>query len=245
VRRQPHCTILTTVDLDPQDGDVDLIEEVERAFSVKLEQADVGHWRTVGDVHETLMRRVLPSRVGACPSMFAFNVLRAALVQNGALRSNIRPSTLLESVAGHRPARLFRQFRKQTGLDLPTCSYRVPGQVGSIVILIASIITVVCLLTASWVAFLTSVVSLSGGLALAYSDKGRLPVSLRTFGDLAQRSAALSRGTLVARGMRDMPSSVWDTLAAILAELTITDPRAIGPDTYLFRKVCKAETRAA
>lgn len=46
---KPNC-----LDLDPQDGDIELIEALELHFGFVPTQEKVRNWLTLGDVHETV-----------------------------------------------------------------------------------------------------------------------------------------------------------------------------------------------
>jgi hypothetical protein len=234
-------TRLATIDLDPRDGDMDLIEALDRAFAIKLKQSDVGHWRTIGDAHATL-QALAPVRYGGdCPSQIAFHRLRAALVARGHARAAIRPSVPLADLTLDHPARLLRQVGRGTGLATPTLDLNAMGYVASVALLASFIAVGACFFTAHWLALLVCLAVLAGSVCLFLLDKGRFPASLTTIADLAERTAALSRGKQALAGARDLPDGHWRTLVAILAELTRVDPAAIGPDTYLFRKVYQAD----
>ena len=72
-----------TLDLDPEFGDVDFIQELEKVFGVRLTQSDVGDWLTIGDVYDTL-RTYIDDRLwrdGACMRAMAFRRLRHPLAK--------------------------------------------------------------------------------------------------------------------------------------------------------------------
>lgn len=75
-----RASVEATLNIDPQDGDLDLLEDIERVFEIRLEQQHVGHWRTLGDVHRTLLALVpVGTSEGSCPTSMAFYHLRRAL----------------------------------------------------------------------------------------------------------------------------------------------------------------------
>jgi hypothetical protein len=240
--------IQPTLDLDPQDGDLDFIVEVEATFGVRLTKDHVADWKTLGDVHKTLTA-VLPEWTadGACPTSMAFNRLRRALVSAGHERRQIKPSSALAAFANGRPARLLRRLEKQTGLQVPACHLKALGGAGAWMSFIGLIGWIPGALNQEWL--LVGLCALIGlvGLGLLRLDRGRLPPGLRTLGDLAERSAALSRTTLRQEGARRMPNDIWTTLAAIVAEHSewgAANPHDLGPETYLFRSAYERDRRA-
>lgn len=222
----PNC-----LDLDPRDGDIELLEALTREFGFQPTQQKVGHWLTLGDIHDTLATEYAARREGACPSQRVFNRLREALQSDLIPRADLRPTCRLGVLADRGPREFLRRLEKQTCLDMPWSPYATMGNVGSILFLIG---------------FLGGIVLLGVGLAMAGSglllgvlalllmlrDKGRWPAGMVTLGDLADRVAALNHSKLGV--VRDLPDALWRRLTAIAAEQSLISPQDMRVDTLLF-----------
>ena len=230
-----------TLDIDPQDGDLDFLYDIERTFGIRLKQEHVGDWKALGDIHDTL-KELLPSPTtgGACPTSMAFYRLRDGLMELGIPRSSITPAASLCGFANS-PRTLMARLAKSSQLTLPDPQLRLLGMIGAWLFLTALIGAVVSAFTGHWILAATVAGVLPLVCGLIYLDPGDLPAGIENLGDLARRSAALSRPALVAAGARQMPGEAWDVLAAIAAEHSGLDARELGPDTYLFRHVYEAD----
>lgn len=235
-----------TLDIDPQDGDLDFIEEIQRVCDVRLEQRHVAEWRTLGDIHTTLLalRSEGPTE-GRCPTMMAFHKLRAALAEGGEDRGRLVPSTDLEALADGRSRLLLAKLRLATKLRLPSARLRAVGSIGAALISIAIVVGLAFLLKGNLLVAALSMVVLLIGCLLAYADPGALPEGVRTLGDLARSAAGLSRAELRASGARRMPGEEWSVLAAIAAEESGLEARSLEPKTYLFRHVYEKDRLAS
>lgn len=232
-----------TIDLDPQDGDMYVFKEIERAFALKLTQADVGHWRTVGDMHRTLTA-LLGDRRGdtACATAMAFYRLRAAL---GGRESGITPRTPLAPLAAPHPRRWRLAVERSSGLRLPPFVMTWPGQIGCLAAMGAMLgILADVMLQSGWLA-LGSAGVLAAGILACRIDRLKVPTRLSTFGDLATSVARANAGALAAQGARLGERDIWDALCAILSEETGVAADSMGPDSHLFRHPLKQDRQAA
>lgn len=235
--------MLATIDLDPQDGDLELIKAIEQSFGVEIHATDCAGWRTAGDVHATLAALIPPgSPTGPCPTTMAFFRLRAALGDRTA-----RPATPLAPYARGRPARLFRRLARATGLRMPAKTLTL---LGTVALLTGFIALCVCALASIGSGTIAGVIARAAGIGLVASiglvalDPGRLPADGATLGDLAERVAALNFAALRQSGARAMPGDCWSALCRLLSEITGVDAEAIGPDSYLFKTVMLADQAA-
>ncbi|HEX8300383.1 hypothetical protein [Sphingomonas sp.] len=234
------------MNLDPQDGDLDFLQDIERTFELRLAQEHVGHWKTLGDIHQTITGLLQTSAaVGACPTSMTFYRLRRAFLERGASRGTVVPSTRLDVFQADRPARLLRILSKATGLTMPSARLGLLGTIGAYLFAIALVGAIVALLTGHWLAAIGIAVILPLSFGLIHLDAGHFPAGIETIADLARRSAALSRQKLVADGARDMPGQTWDVIAALAAEHSGLDANELSQKTYLFRHVLEADMKAA
>src|SRR6266481_8998152 len=73
--------MMNTLGLDDDLGMVEVVINLETSFSIRFADAEVGAWRTVGDIYSTLRSRVSNSgkRAGRCATAMTFRRLRRAL----------------------------------------------------------------------------------------------------------------------------------------------------------------------
>lgn len=225
------------LDLDPREGDLEFLEELQRTFEISLEQEHVAHWQTLGDIHQTLIGLVPPgSNEGVCPSAMAFRQMRSILVEWGYPRTAITPATPLTALARARPRRFFRRLARASALEFPGGQLTMPGNIGSCFIFFGFAATLALLLLGQWLAVAAGAAMVTVGMLLLRIDPGLLPRGVCTVGDLAECVAALNRAKFRAAGARQMPGDDWATLTAIAAEQSGLDAKELGPETYIFRK---------
>lgn len=225
--------MVNSLDLDPEWGAIDLLEEVEAAFGIKITDAEAERCSTVGDLYDVLCSYTpdWDTQQGSCSSSMVFYRLRRSLGPED--KRDIKPATPLTTL-GRPVSRLFRRLRKQTGLRLPTYELTWLGQTGGAILMGGLLVAVIGLLTGHWMASGVAVVVAATGLPLLWVDPGRLPVGLVTVGDLAQRTAPLNSELLGKAGGR--PSDRWSILVALAAEHGTLPAGQIGPETYFHRR---------
>ncbi len=75
---------------------VELVMDVEDHFGILLREDESQRIRTIGDLADVILTRILASSVTACPSMRAFYELRRAIRESlGLPELRIRPKTKL------------------------------------------------------------------------------------------------------------------------------------------------------
>ena len=78
---------------------VELVMDVEDRFGTSFPDAELERMQTVGDLLNFIMARIRSQNSDACPSAAMFYPIRKILVdQFNVDRSNVRPSTRLESL---------------------------------------------------------------------------------------------------------------------------------------------------
>lgn len=100
---------------------VELIIAVEERFGIAILDEEASRVRTVGDLHELLMKKLTPAESRACLTSQAFQRMRRALVDHfGITREAVRPKALLEGLlpqSGRRKA--WAQLAVRLGWQLP------------------------------------------------------------------------------------------------------------------------------
>lgn len=221
-----------TLDLDPEWGAIDLIEEVERMFGFAITKEEAERCATVGDLYAVVCAHVpdWDAQAGSCASSMTFYRIRRSL-DPGRTRS-ITPRTSLEDEDN--PFQLFRKLGKETGLRLPSTRLSPIGMFGGFIFCGGLLVAISMLFLGQWeTACLALAMGLVGMLPM-WRDRGGLPAGIATVGDLVRRTAPLNARELQADGGR--PSDRWSILASLAAEHGTLEPGRIAPETFLHRK---------
>jgi len=224
--------MVNSLDLDPEGGAIDLIEEVEATFDIKIANEEAERCCTVGDLYE-VVRAHSPDwndQDGNCGSSMVFYRLRRSLSQDD--RRGVAPDTTLAKI-GLQPSRLFKKLAADTGLRLPEYELTSLGIAGGYLLVGGTIATIVALLTGHWIVSSIAVLIALAGLPLIRLDPGRLPVGVVTVADLVRRTVPLNAAGLKEAGGR--PADCWSVLVALAAEHGELPPDEIGPDTVFHR----------
>ena len=110
-----------SLDLDPEWGAIDLLEEVEATFGIKIENEEAERCCTVGDLYDVVCAH-LPDwdgQGGNCGSSMVFYRMRRSLSSGD--KRGVTPGSAL-TAAGLQPIRLFKKLADDTGLRLPPVS---------------------------------------------------------------------------------------------------------------------------
>ena len=222
-----------TLDLDPEWGGIDLIEEVEAAFGIKVADDEAERCSTVGDLYEVIRAHTphWDEQDGSCASSAVFYRFRRALAPED--KREVSPSYALEGV-GKSARALFNMLRRETRLRLPTEEATVIGVVGGWMCLLGFIGGLVALFTGAWALTGLGALVVALGVLLLRVDPARLPAGVGTVGDLVRRTVPLNAQDLAQTGA--CPPNRWAILVALAAEHGSLQPDQIGPDTFLLRK---------
>lgn len=222
-----------TLDLDPEWGAIDLLEDIEDTFGIKISDDEAENCCTVGDVYNVICAH-LPQwdlQDGNCGSSIIFYRIRSAL--RPLEKREIRPTTAL-SAMGQSPSRMFRTIETESGLRLPSPSMTWRGNIGVVILTAGVIFTVIAVFAALWLTAVVLGVIAAIGLAIVKTDPCRFPKGVETIGELVKRALPLNATFLVEAGGR--PADRWSILTALAGEHGSLQPAAISPDTYLHRK---------
>lgn len=232
--------MMNTLDLDPEWGAVDLIEEVEGAFGIEISDTEAEQCETVGHIYAVVSAH-LPdwdAQSGKCSSSMTFYKIRRALDPDRA--TAISPRTVLTRCDS--PAKLFRMLACNTGLRLPEADQTWLGKTGGLLFTFG-LIAVIVTLTVGHLAVSGLMLAFGAlGGALEWIDRGKMPPGITTVGDLVRRTAPLNVRRLRTEGGR--PSDRWSILVALAAELGTLAPDEISPETFLHRNSLEMATAA-
>jgi hypothetical protein len=225
-----RATTPSSLNLEPDGDDVDFVQEVETVFGLHLTQADVGSWRTVGDVYDTICR-LMPddvSRDGACADAMAFYRIRRGLAEF-APGTKLKPGTPLRAFEAAGWRNVLDGLATRTGLAMPVPA--VSGVVG----LIALLLLLIGLF--GWFALPWFIPASSLVAAVLLLRFGRVapPAGSETLGGFARQVSALNYGRLRSTGSRVRPGDVWQGLLDISARHSSLPREKIGRDTLLLR----------
>lgn len=222
-----------TLDLDPEWGAIDLIEELEATFGFKILDEEAERCCTVGDVYNVVCNHTAEwdDQEGLCGSSMVFYRLRRALRPED--KRSITPSTLLAHLEPS-PSKLMDGLSKRSGLRLPVGTLTGLGATGGVLLLAGIALSVVALFNAHWLFAGCSASLAMLGIILVWRDPGRFPKGIQTLGDLVNRTVPLNSKRLKELGGR--PANRWSILTAIAAEYGKLDPADVSPETYLHKK---------
>lgn len=231
---------MNTLDLDPEWGAIDLVGEVEREFGFTFTREEAERCSTVGDIYAVIVDHepAVEAQIGKCGSAMTFYKIRRALDPDRT--KGLTPGTAL--VTHGKPNKLFKTLEQETGLRLPDTKLTSVGMAGGFLLSVGFLAGIVALLNGHWQAGGIAFVVGLFGVALGWTDPGRLPMGVATVGDLVRRTAALSTRLLQNEGGRSC--DVWSVLTALAAEHGSLQPDQITPATFLHRKSMKLASAA-
>lgn len=227
--------MMNTLNLDPEWGAIDLIEEVEKTFGFKITKVEAERCATVGDLYDVVCARVpdWDTRSGKCASSMTFYRIRRSLDPDKA--QGIIPRTAFAEHAA--PFELFKKLARETHLRLPSPEPTLIGVAGGWLFTGGLLVAIVTLLTGLWPVSLLAAGVVALGIIPIRADRGRLPQGVTTVGDLVRRTAPLNARTLEGDGAR-LPDR-WSILVSLAAEHGSLMPGEISPATFLHRKSMK------
>lgn len=227
------CHMANSLDLDPEWGSLDLIEEVEAAFGIKMEDAHLKDLWTVGDLYDVICK-LSPQwddHDGSCASSVTFYRIRKSL--GPVDRALFTPRSRL-SLNGISPNQFFKMLEADSGLRLPSVPSTNIGLFGFLLCLVGILGSFAALFEREWTIAAIAVLVAAAGIGFLRADPGKIPDGIETVGDLVKRTVPLNVQTLATSGAR--PPDRWSLLVGLSAEHGLLRPDEIGPDTFLLRK---------
>lgn len=231
--------MVNTLDLDPEWGAIDLLEEVEATFGIKIANEEAERCCTVGDLYDVVCAHSpdWDGQDGSCGSSMVFYKLRRSLSPND--KRGVVPDTPL-TASGIQPSRLFKKMADDTGLRLPSHELTWLGLTGGFVFVGGVLGAIVALFTGHWLVSGILALMALAGLPLLRVDPGRFPSDIVTVADLVRRTVPLNAARLKEGGGR--PADRWSVVAALAAEHGVLPPHEIGPETFFHRKSLELAT---
>ncbi|PZR32996.1 acyl carrier protein [Caulobacter segnis] len=219
-------------DLDP----VEALIGLEKAFALRISDAEAAACNTVGDIYDLLQAR-FAGRIGepgACMTSMAFYRLRRSLraVRPG---TDGRPDTALAPAAGWNVRAFFVALRRASGLQMPQPRGSWLGGVGGVLALLALVGAAIAAIKGAFIVGLASAAMLAVGVLLIRLDPGGLPEGCVTLGDLALKVGALNYGALAGEGGAVRSKDLWDAMAEVLSAQSDLPASAMRRDTLILQ----------
>jgi len=222
-----------SLDLDPEWGAIDLIEDIESVFAYTISKEEAERCETVGDIYNVVCAHSpgWDDLDGSCGSSMVFYRMRRSLSPEDKRR--VTPNTPLMD-AGLPPSRLFRKLQEDTGFRLPAYELTWFSKIGGYLVSAGIIAAIVAFLTGHWIVAGVALLVAIAGVPFLRVEPGRFPAGVFTVGDLVRRTATLNAAALKEAGGR--PADRWSVITALASEHGRLTPQNIGPDTFLHRK---------
>lgn len=227
--------LTNSLDLDPQDGDLELLGELKDVFEISFEPEDTHEIYTVGDLHDLLARKMPLLDGKKCRTQMTFYRLRKALTVMSP-QTELRPVTNLSDIVLGAPRKFFRVLERSSGLKLPSLPLTRAGSVVWLALLFAFFPLIVFSLSGGGLAaFAAAGLAFGGMILIATHDRGLISGHLVTLGDLATATSAKNYSLLTKLGGRQSSEELWSALIELLAELSgALRKDEIRPSTTLF-----------
>lgn len=238
-RKAHDWKMANSLDLDPEWGAIDLLEEVEATFDIEISKKEAERCCTVGDLYGVLCAHVpeWDDQQGRCGSSIVFYRLRRSLSPSD--KRGVMPSTLLASI-GLPPRRLFEKLAVGTELRLPNLELTWLGITGDFLLVGGMVAAMVALLTKHFMIGGVLILIAVVGLPLLRQDPGRFPAGMLTIADLVRRTVPLNSTIVEEAGGR--PADRWSILVALAAEHGSLSSNEIEPGTYFHRRTLELAT---
>ena len=216
------------------DGDdVDLALDVEKAFAVKLTDAEARRCETVGRLYDIVASKlnISDARGLRCPTALAFFRLRAGLRRIG-YQHRVTSKTKLRSLfRGREGKAVRRRLETETGLALRFPMLDSMGLGVLSFVLVAGLVAALGL--GSWMPLLAGI---GATIIIARLLPQPLPAETKDLGQLAVACAVWNYGQLSAACGGARSSDLWKALVEILVQHCGTEFRSeIDRGTRFFR----------
>jgi hypothetical protein len=224
VPRRSQTTVETIRFVDGDD--LDLIRDIEQSFGVAFGD-EPANWSTVGDVYNALVERIPPvEEAGKCATSMAFYRTRTALQRITGTTDLLKPSTRLADFVSISQRRLFQQLSAELGVRKPRLAMSWWGLIGAFGCLFG-VFGVFSSIAAHWI-FPVVILLPMGALMIAY-DMGSFRST--TVGDLARIVARMNFQHFAQSGADRRPQTIWDTLCALISDVSGIEPIRITAET--------------
>jgi hypothetical protein len=189
---------------------VDLLQDLEQAFGLRLTDEELQRCRTIGDLFGLMETRIERSSNGSCATAMCFYRLRRALQPR--ITMELRPKTGIVELRSVPVRRLHRIIDQECGLRPPPPYISLWGCIALILVAALPLFA----LAAGWPLWL-ALTSVVPAVALYRMAPMRLPRGVNTFGDLVRVVASRSIGTLSKEGARLGSTEAWAAFKDIVS----------------------------
>lgn len=230
-----------SLDLDPEFGDVDLVQEVEAVFGIKFAREDLEQCDCLGDLYG-LIRGLTPDwddAVGKCNTAMVFYRVRRSL--SPLVRREISPCTPL-AMMELSPRVAFKQIQSKTSLRVPAIEASPLAQAAWFILIVCALAGTLALVSGERPVVLGSIAIAAIAFVVARKDRGRFPRGMATVADLVRRVAALNAAHLKQLGAKS--AKRWDVLIGLVQDHTDLPAEDITADTVFFRRQLKRRSAA-
>jgi hypothetical protein len=229
--------MMNTLGLDDDLDTVEVVLNLETSFGIRFTDAEIGAWRTVGDIYSTLRSRVsnLGNRAGRCATAMTFHRLRRAGLPEMSIDARLRPDTPVKGLTALTTKALFKQISAVSGLRMPRPKVALWGTLGMWSILASFIgLTTIAVFAPHW--WPIPMLAAALGIMLYQLDPGEIPPDCRTLGDLSRKVTGLNFGMLSNEGAELHDKDLWNALVEVLSEDALLPKLEIRPETLLLQK---------
>lgn len=218
---------------------VELVMEIEDAFSIEIPDDEASRMLTVGDVHEYIIAKTnLASNSSACLSAVAFRSIRGAAKALG-VNDRLRPrDSTLRLLPDNNRLGFWAELEKTSELKLPKLcrpQWMVAGGTFAVLLLTAWVGYTAYRSTQSQLASFASAVAVAiftgWVLSVLTAPFAVLPRNnFKTLRGLAEAVLGLNFRTLAERHGGGHSNDVWHALRAIIAEQLGVSPEVVTPN---------------
>lgn len=207
--------------------DVELIQDVEAAFSIRLADDEIGRCSTVGQLFELIEAHLPKMPSGqSCATAMCFYRLRRALQPHSAIA--LKPQTSVSALSAVPVRKLHQIIKTECGLRPPPQYITLWGCLALLLV-----VTLPFGLFAVGMPWWIALPSAALGIGLYQLAPIQLPGEAETFGDLVRIVSSRSIGALAGQGARLGPKEAWQAFTDVLSDHTQLSKGEIGPETLL------------
>lgn len=225
-------TMRTSLGLAGDLDDVELVQDVERAFDIHLPSDELKYCETVGDLFDLVACRLPDGSKNndRCASTMCFYRVRR-VVLTLTPNAELRPSTSIDVLRDIPVRSLYNAIGSADGLRSPAPYLSIWGGAS---LLAAMFVPIGVLWFGSpwWMAVIALIIA----IALYRLSPVRLPPTLKTFGDLVELVTARSIGALAADGARLRHGDAWKALRTICSDHAASNDGEIYEGTFLLHQ---------
>jgi hypothetical protein len=207
--------------------DVELIQDVEAAFGIRLVDEEISRCSTVGHLFNLVETRLPDMPKGqSCGTAMCFYRLRRALQPHSA--TDLKPKTSISTLGAVPVRKLHHVIETECGLRPPPQYISLWGCLA--LLLVAALPFGLFAVGMPWWVALPSA---AFGAGLYWFAPIRLPGEVETFGDLVRIVASQSIGALAGQGARLGPKEAWQAFTDVLSNHSQLSKDQIGVETLL------------